>query len=127
MYIDNALLDILIKTLVIEYNGTYNSDPKNPLLGRAAYWRVYLEGYGFVCKITTPVKSIKPKQATLDKLLRAELKKRIEAIHERATTNHYGEIGIEYRDPYNVRRLVESLERKYIQIYFKNSNQNKEA
>lgn len=113
MYISDSLIELIISRCTIEYNGTHNSDRKNPLWGRAAYWRVYVPGYGFCCKITAPVKSINPKQKTLDKLLRAELRKRIEAIQETCETDHYGEVHIYMLDPYSVRRLVESIDKAY--------------
>jgi hypothetical protein len=115
MYIENSALDLLIKTLRIEYSGTHNSDPKAPMWGRRAYWRLYL-GDTYIAKVTAPVKSLQPKQITLDKLLKAELRKRIEAITERLQFDHYGQMQIVALDPYSVRRLVESLEGKYIDI-----------
>ncbi len=121
MYISNSLLELIISRCTIEYNGTHNSDRNNPLWGRAAYWRVYVPGIGFACKITTPVKSINPKQKTLDKLLRAELRKRIEAIQETCETNHYGEVQVFMRDPYSVRSLVESIDGAYTE-YYENSD-----
>jgi hypothetical protein len=122
MYIDNHLLDILISTLKIEYNGTHNSDPESPLWGRRAYWRVYLADGSYSAKITAPVKSINPRPATLAKLFRAELKRRIESIHERCTTDHYGNIQIEYRDPCSVKRIVESITNKYVDIHFRDTH-----
>jgi hypothetical protein len=119
MYIENAILDLLISKLTIEYSGTHNSDTKNPLWGRCAYWRVFAQDQGFVCKITTPVKCINPRPETLKKLFRAELKKRFESIHERFTSNHYGEMHLEYRDPYGVKPLLKLLERKYYDLELK--------
>lgn len=119
MYIDNALLDLIIASplVTIEYSGTHNSDPKAPLWGRRAYWRVYIQGSGFAFKITAPVKSISPKKATLDKLFKAELKNRFEAIGEHFTTDHYGRMQVEYRDPYSVKQLLKVAEGYYYDMY----------
>lgn len=113
MHIWETLLDCLISQIKIEYNGTHNSDPSAPLYGRRAYWRLYLSDGTYVCKMTTPVKSINPKQRTLDKLFKAELKRRIEAISEHVTTDDYGRVQIEYRDPYSVKRLLDAIVGKY--------------
>lgn len=113
MYISDYLLDLVIKCVRVEYNGTHNSDRENPLWGRRAYWRVYMPSYGFACKITAPVRSIKPKQATLDRLFREELKRRFEAIHECVETDHYGQVQVVWRDPYSVRKLLEVVEGKF--------------
>lgn len=118
MYISNSLIELILSRCTVEYSGTHAPHcPKlgnKGLWGRAAYWRVYVPGVGFTCKITAPVKSINPKQATLDKLLRAELRKRIEAIQETTELNHYGEVETFMRDPYSVRRLVESIHGAYV-------------
>ncbi len=119
MYIENSLLDLIISKLTIEYSGCHNSDSKNPLWGRAAYWRIYV-GDTYIAKITTPVKSLEPTKKTLDKLFRAELKKRIEAIHERFTTDHYGNMQIEQRDPYSMKRLLGMFENKYYDLVVSN-------
>lgn len=118
MTIPNSLIDLIISRCTIEYNGTHapwsQEHGNNGLYGRHAYWRVFVPGIGFCCKITAPVKSINPKQKTLDKLLRAELRKRIEAIQEHVETDHYGQLYIAMRDPYSVRRLVESIDKAYV-------------
>lgn len=126
MYISNSLLELIINRCTVEYNGTHTPWSKEygnkGLYGRCAYWRVYAPGLGFICKITTPVKSINPKQKTLDKLFRIELRKRIEAIQETCEINHYGEVNISMRDPYSVRSLVNSIDGAYTE-YYKNSNE----
>lgn len=115
MYIQDSLLDLLISQLTIEYNGTHNADSKNPLWGRHAYWRVYLNG-SFVAKITTRVHSINPRPETLKKLFKAELKKRIGAISETVEADHYTQVYILQRDPYGVRRLVEHLKGQFYDL-----------
>lgn len=121
MYIDSALLDLIIASplITIEYSGTHNSDPKAPLWGRRAYWRVYIQGSGFAMKITAPVKSINPSKKTLAKLFKAELNKRFNEIHERFTTDHYGRMQVEYRDPNNIRQLLKVAEGYYFDLYSK--------
>lgn len=121
MKIYDSLIDLILSRCKVEYNGTHNSDPKSPLWGRRAYWRVSIPGYGFCCKITAPVKSINPKQKTLDRLLRAELRRRIEEIQEICETNHYGEVSIYMRDPYGVRPLVNAISGAY--TYYDDSDQ----
>lgn len=113
MRISNSLIDLILSRCTVEYNGTHNSDRNNPLWGRHAYWRVSVPGYGYCRKITAPVKSINPKQKTLDKLLRAELRKRIEAVQETCETNHYGEVCIYMTDPYGVRPLLNAIDGAY--------------
>lgn len=108
MYIDNSLLNLLISQLTIEYNGCHAPHRETPLYGRAAYWRVYYKDT-YLNKITTPVKSLNPKPETLKKLFKKELQKRIEAIHERCTADHYGQIHLEQRDPYSIRPMLELI------------------
>lgn len=119
MYISNSLIELIISRCTIEYSGTHAPYcPKlgnKGLWGRAAYWRVYMPRYGFACKITAPVKSLNPRKATLDKLLRAELRRRIEAIQETCETNHYGEVCVYMKDPYSMCVLVESIQGAYTQ------------
>jgi hypothetical protein len=116
MYVSDYLLNLVIKTITVEYSGTHCPDPKNPLYGRCAYYRLYTPGGGFACKLTFPVKSLNPKQATLDRLFKAELKRRFEAIHERLDTDHYGQMSVVWRDPSGVRVLLKHLEGKYYQF-----------
>ena len=106
MRIQKSLVDLILKQVRVEYNGTHNPDPKNPLWGRAAYWRLYI-GDSYVCKVTTPVKSIKPKQSTLDRLLKAELQHRLESITESLEADPYTQVVIVRYDPYGVRRLLD--------------------
>jgi hypothetical protein len=65
-------------------------------------------------KITAPVKSLNPKQATLDRLLREALKERINNIREVCETDHYGKVYIVKRDPSSICPLVELIEGEYI-------------
>jgi len=123
MYISSQVLDLLISKLVIEYNGTHNSDPKSSLWGRRAYWRIYMHGHGFAGKITTPVKSINPKPATLQKLFRAELRKRFEAVQMQCCTDHYGQIYQQTADPYSVLPLLKAVEGKYLDIELRQAAQ----
>lgn len=116
MYIQNDILDLMISKLTIEYSGTHNSDLKNPLWGRRAYWRIFMQDYGFVCKITAPVKSINPTQKTLNKLFRAELKKRLNAIDTIVQTDHYSQIHVIEIDPYSVRTLLKCVQGKYLNL-----------
>lgn len=113
MRIANSLIDLILSRCTVEYNGTHNSDRQNPLWGRAAYWRIYVPGYGFSCKITAPVKTMHPRQSTLNKLLKAELRKRLEAIEETCETNHYGEVQVYMTDPYSVRPLINAIDGAY--------------
>lgn len=125
MYIDNVLLDILIESLVIEYNGTHapwcNKLGNKGLWGRAAYWHVSVPGTNISHKITARVKSLNPKPETLKKLFRAELQRRIESIHERVTTDHYGQTYLWSLDPSGMRPLVQTILGKYINIHYKNT------
>lgn len=116
MRISDYLLNVIISELRIEYNGTHNSDPKSPLWGRCAYWRIYL-GDTYINKITAPVKSINPKQATLNRLLKLELKKRINAIEESLECSHYGEIVKVFCDPYSIMPLIKAFEGRYFKSY----------
>lgn len=118
MYIEQSLLDLLISKLRIEYNGCHspNHGDGQTLYGRAAYWRVYDSDGTYLAKITTPVKTMEPKPKTLEKLFRAELQKRIEAIHERCTTDHYGHIQVERRDPYSMRRMLDLILNRYYDL-----------
>lgn len=126
MYISNSLIELIISRCTIEYNGTHapwcSKKGNKGLYGRAAYWRVYVPGYGFACKVTAPVKSLKPKQKTLDALLRKELRKRIEAIQETCEADHYGQVHTFMRDPYSVRSLIESIDCAYT---YWDENENK--
>jgi len=114
MYIQNTIIEFILTQVEVEYSGTHNSDPKAPLYGRCAYWRIYLDG-SFVCKITTPVKSINPKPATLHKLLVEELSKQFRAIQDRIETNEWGQIWRQHSDPYSVEKLLSVVkERGYV-------------
>ena len=116
MYIQDSIVDLILDTCKFEYNGCHAPHPKTPLYGRAAYWRAYLPDGTYVCKITTPVKVMEPKPETLRKLLKLELKKRIGEITEVCTMYYCTNILIEYRDPYRVKPLVESVCGKYIDL-----------
>lgn len=116
MRIYDEILDAIIENIKIEYNGTHNSDKDSPLWGRCAYWRLYHLDGEYISKITTPVKSIRPAKATLDKLLKAELKKRIEAIVEHCETDHYGQVHIYMRDPYSIRSILKVVEGQFLDI-----------
>lgn len=115
MYISVASVEFILSQCRVEYSGTHNSDSKNPLWGRAAYWRIYL-GDTYICKITAPVKSINPRPATLHKLLVNELRERIFSIGEYVEMDHYAQIKIERRDPSGVERLVNNIVGKYWDI-----------
>lgn len=115
MNIYNSCIDLIVQQCRIEYNGTHAPHNETPLYGRRAYWRVYI-GDSYVCKITAPVKSLNPKQATLDKLFKAELAKRIQAIGYSLDVDHYGCMRVISVDPYGVRALVDLLEGKYTDI-----------
>lgn len=117
MNITNSVLNEIFKKVRFEYSGCHSPDKKNPLWGRAAYWRAYIGG-SFVCNITTPVNVMNPRKSTLEKLLKKEVRKRIEAITEIAQPNHYGQIYIYSVDPYSVRPLVESIDREYLKSSF---------
>lgn len=114
MWIWNECVEMIIKhkSFRAEYHGTHAPHNNTPLYGRRAYWRIYV-GDRFIAKVTTPVKSMNPKQATLDKLLKAEIKKRIEAISERVELDHYGMVVIIKTDPYSIRPLTELIEGQY--------------
>lgn len=116
MYIGDHVLDFLISQLVIEYYGTHNSDQKNPLWGRHAYWRVYLKDGTYIAKVTVPVKCIKPGAALQARLLKAELRKRLEAIGEVCEYDHYGMVQIGTSDPYGIRSILSAIEGKYWQF-----------
>lgn len=119
MFIQTSIVNAIIVSpkIRIEYSGTHNSDPKNPLYGRRAYWRLYLEGYGFVCKVTAPVRSINPKQSTLNKLLVTTLKERLSAIDYVVGLNPYGEISKPYKiDPYSCEKLLDAVTGEYIDL-----------
>jgi hypothetical protein len=113
MYIQDALIDLILDTCKFEYNGTHCPHRETPLYGRAAYWRAYLPTGTYVCKITTPVKTLNPKPATLRKLLKAELKSRIREIGNNCTFDHYGQVEIRHCDPSGVMPLVESIKGMY--------------
>jgi hypothetical protein len=119
MRIWNEIVDCIIQSIKIEYNGTHCPHRETPLYGRSAYWRIYTQDGQFVSKITTPVKTLNPKPKTLEKLFRAELKKRLQAIERVVETDHYGMIVTYEVDPYHVRSLIELVERKYINLDFK--------
>lgn len=119
MYIQKSIVQAILKSkkVTIEYSGTHNSDFKNPLYGRRAYWRLYLQDVGFVCKVTTPVKSLNPKKETLDKLLEAELLKRLSAIDLSVDLNSYGQVtGPREIDPYSVKRLLSVVVGEYLDL-----------
>ncbi len=116
MYIGNSILDLIMKEITIEYNGTHNSDPKAPLWGRRAYWRISHKNLRGCMKITTKVYSVNPRSETLKKLLRVEIKRRIEAIQECMTLDNYGQMYIQQSDPYSIRPLIEIFERKFLEF-----------
>lgn len=116
MRIYNQILDAIIENIKIEYNGTHNSDSAAPLWGRAAYWRLYHLDGEYISKVTAPVKSIQPSKATLDKLLKLELKKRIEAIVEHCETDHYGQVHIYMQDPYHIRSILKVVEGQFLHL-----------
>ena len=115
MRIWSSVVDLIIKQARVEYSGTHSPDPNCPLYGRCAYWRIYI-GDTYVCKVTARVKTLNPKQATLDKLLRAELQRRIEAIGFCMDVDHYGQMREIRVDPYGVRPLLDLVEGKYMDI-----------
>lgn len=114
MRIDNYLIDLIVANIRVEYCGTHNSDPNSPLLGRAAYFRLYHKDGTYISKVTTPVKVINPSIKTRDMLLKRELKRRIEAIQETCETDRYGQVHIYMIDPYSIRRVLDAIEGKYV-------------
>jgi hypothetical protein len=105
MKINNKRLDRIISKLTIEYNGCHAPWSDTPLYGRNAYWRIYINNT-FVAKITAPVKSMQPRNNTLQKLFKSALKKRLERIRKAILIDDYG---YEYRrklDPSSLRSLI---------------------
>jgi hypothetical protein len=114
MYIQESVLNLIISKCTIEYSGTHNPDPKHPLWERRACWRVFVPNYGFACKITTPVTSLNSTKKTLDKLFKAELRKRIEAIQETCTTDHSGMVVVFTIDLHSIRSILKCVEGSYV-------------
>lgn len=125
MLIWNSLVDLIVDSpkLTVEYSGTHCPHPETPLYGRAAYWRLYIAGYGFMAKVTAPVKVLNPQPKTLDKLLRAEIKRRIEAIQDVVETDHYGQVYVIHRDPYGVERLLDLIKGEYVDLLQRKSKE----
>lgn len=119
MYIDSFVIECIISKLKIEYGGCHAPHNDTPLYGRRAYWRVYLEDGTYVAKITTPVKTLNPKPKTLNKLLRAELRNRLGEIGYRMDIDNYGCMRVVESDPYSLKRLLELVDGKYMDIHFK--------
>ncbi len=114
MYIYSSIIEQIIKRCTFEYSGVHSS---NGWPGRA-YWRVYVPEYGFACKIVSgPLRSKNPKQATLDKALRAELKRRFDAVQVIVDTDHYGQVSSpRINDPTGVMQLLKAVEGKYLHL-----------
>lgn len=119
MKIDDVLIDCILEEVNLEYGGCHNSDRDNPLWGRCAYYRVYSKDGHYLSKITFPVKTLEPRESTRLKLLRAEIKHRVESITEYCTTTWSGQVVIEERDPYSVQCLLDLIKNKYISIHYK--------
>ena len=119
MYIDSFVIDCIYSKIKIEYSGTHAPHNDTPLYGRRAYWRLYMPDGTYVAKVTAPVKTINPRQKTLEKLLKAELRKRLGEIGFRMDIDNYGCMRVVESDPYSVRRLLELVEGKYTNIHFK--------
>lgn len=117
MHISDSILDLVIKRCIFEYSGVHSS---NGWPGRA-YWRAYVPEVGFVCKIVSgPLKSKNPKQSTLDKALKAELKRRFHNVQVVVDTNHYGEVSSpRIIDPHSVLGLFKVVEGKYMDLMLK--------
>jgi hypothetical protein len=117
MRIDGHLLDLLLSRVRVEYSGVHNSDPKNLLWGARAYFRLYAKDTdSYITKITVPVNTLKPSKKTLDRLLRAELKSRLGEIEEVCTTDGYGRVQIESRDPWSLRYILNLIDGKYVDL-----------
>lgn len=116
MKIYDEVLDAILENIKIEYAGTHNSDVNSPLWGRAAYWRLYHLDGTYITKVTAPVKSIRPSSATLSKLLKAEVRKRIEAIQERCEADDYGQVHVYMNDPYIIRSILSVVEGEFLHI-----------
>lgn len=119
MRIWNSIIDKMMQSprLRVEYGGCHAPHNETPLYGRNAYWRLYIDD-AFIAKVTAPVKAMEPKPATLEKLLKAAVKARIENIGEVCETDHYGQIYVVKCDPSSVRRLLELVEGQYIDLPF---------
>lgn len=119
MYISKALYDFMFSKLEIEYSGCHNSDPKNPLWGRRAYFRISLNGT-YYNKVTVPVTVLEPTKKQLNSLLKKELLKRINEIGLMLDVDGYSHCRIIEVDPYSVKRLVHDFfENKYLDIDYK--------
>ena len=106
MYISKWYLDRILTEAKFTFNGCHAPHPDTPLYGRRAYFSVECS-LGYVSKITFPVESMNPSQKTLDKGLRKEIEKRINAIQLKLDCDHYGTASIIEVDPYSIRPLVE--------------------
>lgn len=113
MYIPNSAVQLIMAQVRVEYSGCHAPHSETPLYGRRAYFRLYI-GDDYIAKVTVPVKTMNPHKATLDKLLLAEVKRRIEAIGPELDLDRYGCMRVVDRDPYGVKRLLDLVEGKYI-------------
>lgn len=114
MYIQDSLVDLILKRVKIEYSGLHSSNGWSA----RAYFRLYTQDDTFLAKVVTgPIKSKNPKQKTLDKALKTELKKRFQSIQIVVDTDHYGQVSKpRIVDPYSVMKLVDLIQSKYYDL-----------
>ena len=118
MYLSDSLLDLVLKRCSVEYRGLHSSGgwPSR------AYYMLSVEGKSLSsCKVVTqPIKAKQPKQATLDKALRAELRRRFDAVQVLVETDHYGQVQQpRIIDPHGVLPLLQTISGNYVYLMMK--------